>query len=158
MILPLKWQVLTHGISSEMIFMFTPVLWRPWASWRLNSPAPVCSPHRPLIPSISWWRHQMETFSALLALCAGNSPISGEFPAQRAVTQSFAVFFDLRLNKRLSKQSWDWWFETLSNQLWRHCNVNNLFKLATQNMKGEPYWPLVTKSNGDRCVSPVKGP
>ena len=34
----------------------------------------------------SWWRHQMETFSALLAICAGNSPISGEFPAQRPVT------------------------------------------------------------------------
>ena len=47
----------------------------------------------------------METFSTLLALCAGNSPVTGEFPAQRPVTQSFGVFFDLRLNKRLSKQS-----------------------------------------------------
>ena len=47
------------------------------------------------------WRHQMETFSASLALCVGNSP----------VTQSFDVFFDLRLNKRLRKQSWGWWFE-----------------------------------------------
>ena len=36
----------------------------------------------------SWWRHQMETFSALLALCAGNSPVPGEFPAQRPVTRS----------------------------------------------------------------------
>ena len=53
----------------------------------------------------TWWRHQMETFSALLALCAGNSPVTGEFPSQRPVTQSFDVFFDLRLNKRLSKQS-----------------------------------------------------
>ena len=48
-----------------------------------------------------WWRHQMETFSALLAICAGNLPVPGEFPAQRPVTQSFGVFFDLRLNKRL---------------------------------------------------------
>ena len=46
----------------------------------------------------SWWRHQMETFSALLAICAGNSPVIGEFPAQRPVTRSFDVFFDLRLN------------------------------------------------------------
>ena len=46
----------------------------------------------------------METFSALLAICAGNSPVPGEFPAQRPVTQSFDVFFDLRLNQRLSKQ------------------------------------------------------
>ena len=32
---------------------------------------------------IPWWRHQMETFSELLAICAGNSPVTGEFPAQR---------------------------------------------------------------------------
>ena len=48
-----------------------------------------------------WWRHQMKTFSALLAICTGNSPVPGEFPAQRPVTRSFGVFFDLRLNKRL---------------------------------------------------------
>ena len=76
-----------------------------------------------LIKTYSWWRHQMETFSALLAICAGNSPVTGEFPAQRPVTRSFDAFFDLRLNKRLSKQSWGWWFETLSRPLWRHCNV-----------------------------------
>ena len=46
----------------------------------------------------------------------------GEFPAQRPVTRSFDVFFDLRPNKRLSKQSWDWWFETPSWSLWRQCN------------------------------------
>ena len=55
----------------------------------------------------------MEAFSALLAACAGNSPVPGEFPAQRLVTRSFDFFFHLRLNKRLSKQSWCWWFETL---------------------------------------------
>ena len=49
-----------------------------------------------------WWRHQMETSSASLALCAGNSPVTGELPSQRPVTRSFNVFFDLRLNKRLS--------------------------------------------------------
>ena len=65
----------------------------------------------------------METFSELLAIGAGNSPVPGEFPAQRPVTRSFEVFFDFRLNKRLSKQSWSWWFETLSRPLWRHRNV-----------------------------------
>ena len=45
----------------------------------------------------------METISALLAICAGNSPVTGEFPAQRPVTRSFDVFFDLRLYKRLSR-------------------------------------------------------
>ena len=43
------------------------------------------------------WRHQMETFHALLALNAGNSTVNGEFPAQSPVTRNFDVFFDLRL-------------------------------------------------------------
>ena len=60
--------------------------------------------------------------STSLALCAGNSPAPGEFPAQRPMTRSFDVFFDLRLSKRLSKQPWGWWFETLSRPLWRQCN------------------------------------
>ena len=60
----------------------------------------------------SWWRHRMETFSALLAICAGT---------RRSL--SFDVFFYLRLNKRLSKQWWGWWFETPSRSLWRHCNI-----------------------------------
>ena len=72
---------------------------------------------------LAWWRHQMETFSALLAICAGNSPVSGEFPAQRPVTRSFDIFFDLRLNKRLSKQSWGCWFEILLCPIWRQCNA-----------------------------------
>ena len=70
--------------------------------------------HRNFNQNRTGWRHQMETFSALLALCAGNSPVTGEFPSQRPVTRSFDVFFDLRLNKRLSKQWWGWWFETPS--------------------------------------------
>ena len=44
----------------------------------------------------------METFSALLAICAGISPVTIEFPAQRPATQSFDVFFDLHPNKRLT--------------------------------------------------------
>ena len=42
----------------------------------------------------AWWRHQIETFSALLAFCAGNSPVTGEFPAQTPATGSFDIFFD----------------------------------------------------------------
>ena len=64
------------------------------------------------------WRYQMETFSASLAICA----VTGEFPAQRPVTQSFDVFFDLRLDEGLSKQSWGWWFEAPSRPLWHHIN------------------------------------
>ena len=68
-----------------------------------------------------WWRHRMETFSVVLVLCVGNSPVTDEFPSQKPMTRS--VFFDLRLNKRLSKQSWGRWFETPSHSLWRHCNT-----------------------------------
>ena len=71
----------------------------------------------------TWWRHQMETFSALLALRAGNSPVTGEFPSETPVSRSFDVFFDLRLNKQLSKKSRGWWFEAPSHQLWCHSNV-----------------------------------
>ena len=78
--------------------------------------------HKKHATSGSWRRHQMETFSTSLAICVGNSPVTDEFPSQRPVTRSFYVFFDLRLNKRSSKQWWGWWIETLSRPLWRHCN------------------------------------
>ena len=58
----------------------------------------------------------------ILALCAGNSPVTGEFPSQRPVTQSFDVLLGLRLYKRLGKQ-WSYRrFQTSSRSLWRHCN------------------------------------
>ena len=72
-----------------------------------------------VIPLLPWWRHQMETFSALLALCAGNSPGT----SQRPVTRSLDVFLDLHLNKRPSKQPIRRWFETPSRSLWRYCNA-----------------------------------
>ena len=75
----------------------------------------------------TWWRHQMETFSALLAFCAGNSPVTGKFPAQRPVTRSFDVFFDLGLYQQWSKQWRCRWFETPCRSLWRHCNVCKCF-------------------------------
>ena len=68
---------------------------------------------------IPWWRHQMETFSRYWLFLRGihRFPVPGEFPTQRPVTRRFDVFFDLRLNKRFSKQSWGWWFEALSRLL-----------------------------------------
>ena len=70
----------------------------------------------------SWWHHRKEIFAALLALCAGNSPVTSEFP-----TQSIDVFSDLHLNERFSKQSWGWWFEMPSCSLWRHCHDSRSF-------------------------------
>ena len=98
----------------------------------------------------TWWRHQMEIFSALLAICAGNSPGT----TQRPVTWSFDIFFDLRLNKRLSKHSWGWRFETPSCPLWHHSNewepwllFSNLNPLAysaiTLNCSFDVRWLLI---------------
>ena len=53
---------------------------------------------RPYATATSGWRHQMETSSALLAICAGNSPVTSGFPTQKTVTRSFDIFFDLRIN------------------------------------------------------------
>ena len=65
----------------------------------------------------------MDTFSALLALGAGNSPVTGEFPyrGQRRGALMFSLI--CVRNKWLSKQSWGWWFEMTWRSLWRHCNV-----------------------------------
>ena len=67
-------------------------------------------------------------------LCAGNSPATGEFLAQRPVMQSFDVFFYLRLNK----QPWGWWFETPLWSLWRHRNDTNTFRTMGP-LWGEPH-------------------
>ena len=60
----------------------------------------------------------VQGISGMMTSLSGNTD---EFPAQRPVTRSFDVFFDLHLNKRLNKQPWGWWFETQSCLLWRHC-------------------------------------
>ena len=97
--------------------------------------------HKYIITHKHWWRHQMETFSALLALCAGKSPVTGKFPSQRPVTRSFDVFFDLRLNKWFSKQSWGWWFETPLRLLWRHCKAG-VRKTANTHPHPHPMIPV----------------
>ena len=85
----------------------------------------------------------METFSALLALCAGNLPVTSEFPSQRPVTRSFDVFFDLLLNKQLSKQLGDWWFEMPLRSLWRHCNGESTDHQKIPTTKGQLYEVLI---------------
>ena len=101
----------------------------PWYPLLLDTLAPVPSQKMSSKTETNpRWRHQMETFSAVLALCAGNSSMTGEFPAQRPMTRSFDVFFDLSLNKRLSKQSW-------AGDLRRHrahYDVIDLFNMANE--------------------------
>ena len=91
----------------------------------------------------AWWRHQMETFRVTGHLCV---EFTGppKFPAQRPVTRSFDVFFDLRLNKRLRKQSWGRWFEIPSCPLWRHCNGSGVYQLGVLQGQGVSSAPSTT--------------
>ena len=66
--------------------------------------------------------HSMQPTDIMTSSNGNIFRVTGPFPSQRPMTRSFDVFFDLRLNKRLSKQSWGWWFETPSGSIWRHCN------------------------------------
>ena len=70
-----------------------------------------------MVQPLNMMTSSKETFSVLLSLCERNPPVTGGFPSQRPVTQSFDVFFDLGLNKRLNKWSWRRWFETPSSSL-----------------------------------------
>ena len=97
-----KWLLYVVG------FWILQIKYRRIYHYSLSFVALYTRPNDRVAGDLPWWR------SALLAICAGNSPET----AQRPVTRSFDVFFDLRLNKRLGKQSRDWWFETLSRPLW----------------------------------------
>ena len=113
------------------------------SKWHLRFSGYDTISHISLLYTNPWWRHQMEIFSALLARCAGNSPVTCEFPAQRPVTRSFDVFYDLRLNRRLSKQSGGWWFETPSRSLWRHRNgfwYSAQLRYCMQHCNTERFW------------------
>ena len=76
----------------------------------------------------------------------------GEFPAQRPVARCFDVFFDLRLNRRLSKQSWGWWFETISRSLWRHRNdyLNQCWNIVNWKLQWN-FNRIVTKRIGENA-------
>ena len=97
----------------------------------------------------TWWRHQMETF---FTLTTGH--LCGEFigprwiPRTKSVTRSFDVFFDLRLNKQLSKQSWGFcWFETPSRSIWCHCNERDRYRAKSGQfwLINRPYASVLTR-------------
>ena len=111
-------------VVDSLVPILQPLRWR-----RLGGASQRCPA---LWFTSAWRRHQMETFSALLAICAGNSPVTGEFPPQRPMTRSFDVSFDPRMNKRLSKQSWGQWFEKPLRSISRHCNSNPLVDCELQ--------------------------
>ena len=105
----------------------------PWATsgrtdGQVNMMLHICGPRGGQLTwiGVNWLSCMMTSsngniFRVTGPLC-GEFTGPGEFPAQRPVTRSFDVFFDLSLNKRVSKQPWGWWFETPPWSLWRQCN------------------------------------
>ena len=79
---------------------------------------PVVNATRPHHDDVTQWEH-FPRYWHFVRGTTGHRWI----PSQRPVTRSFGAFFDLRLNKLLSKQSWRRWSETPSRSLWRHCNA-----------------------------------
>ena len=106
--------------------------------------------------------HQMELFFVLLVLCKGNSLVTGRSLSQKPVKQTF-VFFDLRLNKRLSKQSRCRWFETPSLSLWRHVQLGYWYlEYASKHQPGMVArgfrWWWVNTGSGNGMVPSGKKP
>ena len=133
-----------------------------WTSLTCTSPTRIALTHNSrighppprLLPLtfgkwLLWWRHKMETYSALLAFCEGNSPVTGEFPSLRPVTWYFEFFFDLHLNKRLGKHYRRWGFETPSRSLWRHCNEILAYQLICYHLtwSDKIHWSIIMAMN-----------
>ena len=91
----------------------------PWDDSRVPNTVPIYTVFQSMMTSSNG-----NIFRITGPLC-GEFTGPGEFPARRPMTRSFDVFFDLRPNKRLSKQPWGWWFETPSWSSLRHCNEYN---------------------------------
>ena len=93
-----------------------------------------------MITLTPWWRHQMETFPLNWPFVRGihRSPVNSPHKGQWRGALMF--FFDLRLYKRLSKQSWGWWFETLPSPLWRHCNENKILRCNYSSLFYLKWW------------------
>ena len=109
-----------HLTILSISFRVTP---QTWENYRITRVCDITLRNMDKQITWSWWHHQMETFSVLLAICVGNSPVTGEFPAQRPVTRNFGIFFDMRLING--------WVNTgEAGDLWRHrahCDVTAMF-------------------------------
>ena len=121
-------EVNTHVIQTCWHEAHKQFAWKTWNSyesrmiWTSSELHKNCMTSTPEVPTYYTWMWSLTSLLCTSYEWATRSIVefSGEFPTQRPVTRSFDVFFGLRLNKRLSKQSRGWWFETLSHSLWRH--------------------------------------
>ena len=110
------------------IYQSTPTQELPGDHWAGRNRSTQRSPqHEPHVAT-RWLRHD-DVIKGNIFRVTGH--LCGEFigprwiPRTKAIDAELDILFDLRLNKRLSKQSWGWWFETPSRPLWRHRNVPN---------------------------------
>ena len=110
------------------LYWFTLVSYSTLLSIHFTTKNTVCRRFLSRIYSILWlYCQNMRTswngnIFHVTGLCAGNSPVTAVFPAQRPMMRNFNIFFDRHLNKRFSKQSSRRWFETPSRSLWSPCN------------------------------------
>ena len=143
------------GHDSTAVTTLKPIE-RTWNMWRhainthnITWHAIDCVNH----PWLLWCDNYSDTLLSISMVTSSNGNIfrvtghlRGEFTAPRWIpyTRSFDVFFDLRLNKRLSKQWRGWWFETLTRPLWRHRNVKLIAFLASSHHQNIAVWIILT--------------
>ena len=114
----------TVTANSVVLFLITEL-----TVTRLTFAVSSMSSSPPFVPYTT--HHMMTSSNGNIFHVTGH--LCGEFtgprwiPHKKPVTRSFGVFFDLRRNNRLNKQSWGWWFETLLCPLWRQCNDWEVF-------------------------------
>ena len=110
------WDMCLELSDCSVIFQVSQQQW----SWRLYQ---ITAPYNNFnTPIMIWWRHQMGTFSTLLAFARGihRSPVNSPHKGQWRGASMFSLI--CALNKQLSKQYWGWWFEMPLRPLWRRCN------------------------------------
>ena len=111
-----------------------------------------CVPFLTLIWYPPLYPHACMMTSSNWNICRVTGHLCGEFTGPRWISRTNAsdaglwCFFDLRLNKRLRRQSWGWWFETLLRPLWRHCNGSSISRVHISSVIQwgvSPCWPLL---------------
>ena len=142
-----KWTRIFKILWPIVIFLFSVVRRHRYACWLLTfTITPMKHKNSPVLQR-SWWRHEMETFSAFLALCEGNPPVIGGFPTNSSDAELWCFLWSA-FEQTLCKQSRRRWFETPSRYLWRHCNAMQyqgwwmLGDAGGAWHQGSRYWPI----------------
>ena len=134
--------VLCGFILVSLLQYWTLSVWHVWIPWRSNEikgfDTQQHSSHASFHDDVTKWKHFI-----VIGHLWGNLLVTGRFPSHRPVMRNFYVFFDLQLNKRLSKQSRRRWIERPSPSLWRHCNgcCNDISRWKPLSLSYKRYFP-----------------